>query len=50
MTCQDCICHDMCEKQEKLMLTVNNLYELMYQYGVDVSCKRFKSKGAIHNG
>ena len=49
MTCQDCIYHDKCEKQEKLMLTVNSLYELIYQHGVEVSCKRFESKGVIKN-
>lgn len=44
MTCRDCLIHDICEEKEKLMLTVDNLYELIYQEAVEVSCKHFKNK------
>lgn len=44
MTCRDCLIHDICEEKEKLMLTANNLYELMYQNGVECSCEAFKNK------
>lgn len=44
MTCKDCLIHGICEEKEKLMLTVNNLYELIYQEAVEVSCKHFKNK------
>lgn len=44
MTCKDCIHIDVCNEHEILMHTVNNLYELMYQEGVDKSCKHFRNK------
>lgn len=44
MTCKDCIHIDVCNEHERLMLTVDNLYELMYQEGVEKSCKHFKNK------
>ena len=43
MICKDCFHYDVCKEHDKIMLTVNNLYELMYQSGVEVSCKQFKS-------
>ena len=47
MTCRDCLIHDICEEKEKLMLTVDNLYELIYQEAVEVSCKHFKNKADV---
>ena len=47
MTCRDCLIHDICEEKEKLMLTANNLYELMYQNGVECSCEAFKNKADV---
>lgn len=44
MYCKDCVKHDICAKWEKLMLTVDNNNELIYQYGVDKSCKEFEVK------
>ena len=43
MTCKDCIHYAVCKEHEKIMLTVNNLYELIYQSGVEVSCKHFST-------
>lgn len=42
--CKDCISHDICEKHKRLMLTVDNNFELIYQNGVQVSCRNFKDK------
>lgn len=44
MTCKDCIHHCICNEHERVMLTIDNLYELMYQEGVDMSCKHFRNK------
>ena len=44
MTCKDCIHIDVCNEHERPMLTIDNLYELMYQEGVEKSCKHFKNK------
>lgn len=44
MTCKDCIHCDVCNEHERPMLTIDNLYELMYQEGVEKSCKHFKNK------
>lgn len=44
MTCKDCIHRCICNEHEILMLTVDNLYELMYQEGVDKSCEHFRNK------
>lgn len=44
MTCKDCIHHCICKEHERLMLTIDNLYELMYEEGVDKSCKHFRNK------
>lgn len=41
MTCKDCINHDKCEKQHKLMLTIDDICELVYQHGVEKSCPHF---------
>ncbi len=42
MTCKDCIHFGACKEHERLMLTIDNLYELMYQEGVENSCEHFK--------
>lgn len=47
MTCRDCLIHDICKEKEKLMLTVDNLYELIYQEAVEVSCRHFKNKADV---
>lgn len=44
MTCENCIHHDVCNEHHKLILTVDSLFELIYQYGVQYSCKSFKNK------
>ena len=43
-TCKDCIHYEACKKHGHLMFTANNLYELMYQNGVEHSCTTFKNK------
>ena len=47
MTCKDCIHYAVCKEHEKIMLTVNNLYELIYQSGVEVSCKHFSTADVV---
>ena len=47
MTCKDCIHYAVCKEHEKIMLTVNNLYELIYQSGVEVSCKHFSTTDVL---
>ena len=42
MTCKDCENHDECERREKLLFAIDDLYELIYQHHVDKSCKDFK--------
>lgn len=44
MTCYDCISYNACKKHGHLMLTANNLFELIYQSGVEHSCENFKNK------
>lgn len=41
-TCKECLHHSICKDRENLMLTVNNIFELMYQDGVQHSCVHFK--------
>ena len=44
MTCKDCIHRCICKEHERLMLTIDNLYELMYEEGVDKFCEHFRNK------
>lgn len=46
MICKDCLNHDNCEKQHKLMFTISPYddCELVYQHGVEKSCLHFKNK------
>ena len=41
MTCKDCKNHNECEKKGKLMFTIDDIYELVYQHGVQISCPDF---------
>ena len=43
-TCKDCIHYEACKKHGHLKFTANDLYELMYQNGVEKSCHHFKNK------
>lgn len=43
-TCKDCIHYEACKKHGHLKFTANDLYELMYQNGVEHSCTTFKNK------
>ena len=42
MTCKNCINHNKCDNRGTLMLSINDLFEPIYQYGVDRSCPEFK--------
>lgn len=42
-TCKECLHRGVCKDRDNLMLTVNNIFELMYQNGVEHSCVHFKS-------
>lgn len=42
MTCKKCINHNKCDNRGTLMLSINDLFELIYHYGVDRSCPKFK--------
>ena len=44
MTCKDCVHYEVCDDIERLMLTVNENLELIYQNGVENSCLYFKNK------
>lgn len=46
-TCKECLHHGVCEDRDNLMLTVNNIFELMYQHGVEHSCVHFKSTADV---
>lgn len=45
MTCRDCEKHKECERLGKLMLTIDDICELIYQHHVDKSCPDFVKKG-----
>ena len=45
MTCKNCVNHDKCKKQDKLMFTIDDICELIYQHGVEkvaLTLKRVK--------
>lgn len=44
MTCLNCIKHDICNIQRKLMLTYNYSMKLVYQMNVEKSCNEFDNK------
>jgi hypothetical protein len=44
MTCKDCIHYKECDNQGKLMLTIDEICELVYQHHVEQSCPRFEPK------
>ena len=44
MTCKDCVHHDECDREDKLILTTNDLFELIYVNGVDRFCHGFKER------
>ena len=46
-TCLKCLHHEICNSCEELMLTVDNTFELIYQHGVEKSCKHFKDKDSV---
>ena len=46
-TCKDCLHYGACKEYEKVMLTVSNLFELMFQSGVEASCNNFKSTADV---
>lgn len=44
MTCKNCVNHKKCDRQGKLMLTIDEIYELIYQHGVNKSCPDFTER------
>lgn len=48
MTCKDCENHNECEKKEKLLFDIDDICELIYQHGVQISCQEFKKGSKEH--